>query len=88
MFFESLSELRISEGEGMIDQKDISFGWYFSFGSHFKAVNILVIIDVEKISSIELLIVEFHVESLNEGAWEVGSYHLNSMKVVKPFGFG
>lgn len=72
----------------MIDQKDISFGWYFSFGPHFKAVNILVIIDVEKISSIELLIVEFHVKCLNEGAWEVGSYHLNPMKVVKPFGFG
>lgn len=52
MLFEYFSELGVSEGQGMIDNKDSTEGWDVSRGSDFEGLLLFIVHDFQKLSTV------------------------------------
>ena len=82
---ENLPQLRISECEGMVDQKYISLGRNMHFGPDLESLIFLIVNNLKELASVISLIGQFKMKSFNEVGREVRSNHLHPMKLIELF---
>ena len=88
VLFENLPQLRISECEGMVDQKYISLGRDMHFGPYLKSLLFLIVNNLKELASVISLIGQFKMKSFNEAGREVRSNHLHPMELIELFSLG
>ena len=67
----------------MINKEYVTFCRNVSLSSYFKAFYFLVVQDLKKLIAVELFIRQFEIECFYKVAGEVGTDHLNSMKLIE-----